>query len=115
MDPKFKQDLQNRLQQLEAEIHSKFVVDPQSKETTQSSQSGFSTFNSLFTQKILIWFNKLPRVGKLVVLGAAVLFSFAILQAFIKFIASAISLALLALLVYLGYKFLVSNSSQIHK
>ncbi len=112
MNPKFKEDLQNRLQQLEAEIHSKFVVDPQSQQTTQSSQSGLSTSISLFTQKVLVWFNKLPKMGKLVVLGVGILFSFTILQAFIKLIASAVSLALLALLVYLGYKFLFSSRSR---
>ena len=109
MNPQREEDLQHRLQQLEAEIHFPSKVVPQSQQKIQSSQSGFSTFNSL-RARISKKFNRLSGIGKIVVLGVAVLFGFAILQAVLKLIAAVISLALLALLVYLGYKFIVSSS-----
>ncbi len=111
MNPQREEDLQHRLQQLEAEIHSPSEVVPQSQQKIQSSQSGFSTFNSL-RGRISSWFNRLSGIGKLVVLGVAALFGFAILQFVFKLIATVISLALLALLVYLGYKFFVSSTAR---
>lgn len=94
MNPQ-QEDLQRRLQKIEVEI--------------DSSGSGFSTLKSTLVQ-FLTWFNKLSTTPKLVVLGVAVIFGFAILQALLKLVAAVISLALLSLLVYVGYKFLVSNN-----
>ncbi|MBR8833315.1 MAG: hypothetical protein DSM106950_04530 [Stigonema ocellatum SAG 48.90 = DSM 106950] len=97
MNSQPEEDLQHRRPQLEAEIHS--------------SESGVSTFNLLIAG-ISSRFNRLSGIGKAVVLGVAVLFGFGILQAVFKLIVSVISLALLALVVYLGYKFIVSSRSQ---
>ncbi|MGB3642075.1 MAG: hypothetical protein WBA39_31530 [Rivularia sp. (in: cyanobacteria)] len=60
------------------------------------------------------WFYHLPVIAKLVVVVVGFFISFAMLQAALKLIASVISMALLAGLVYLGYNFFVAgNSSQI--
>jgi hypothetical protein len=56
-----------------------------------------------------LWFKNLPGVGKLVVVGATVLISLSVLQAVLKLVTSAITLAVLGGLVYLGYKFFVSG------
>ncbi len=64
--------------------------------------------------KIIGWFYYLPVIAKLVVVVVGLFVSFAMLQAALKLIASVISMALLAGLVYLGYNFFVAgNSSQI--
>ncbi|MBW4564861.1 MAG: hypothetical protein KME32_27815 [Mojavia pulchra JT2-VF2] len=113
MNPQPEEDLQRRLQKLEAEINSLSGEITQPEEKRQTSQSGFVSLNSQLT-RLRTWFNGLSGTRKLVFLGVTVLLGFAILQAVLKLVASAISLALLAVLVYLGYKFFVSNSFQ-HK
>ena len=113
MNPQSEEDLQYRLQQLEAEINSKSRVIPPSP-SQKIIKPWLSAFPQLYstTARLAIWFNKLSGMAKVVVLGVAVLFSFAILQFVFKLVTAVISLALLGILVYLGYKFLVSGSSQ---
>ncbi|ARV60004.1 hypothetical protein BZZ01_16460 [Nostocales cyanobacterium HT-58-2] len=111
MNSQPEEDLKRRLEKLESQVNSSFVVVPQSKKTVKSSQSGFP---SLYTHlvRFLTWFKNLSRVRKLIVAGVALVLGFAMLQAVLKLVAAGISLALLTILVYLGYKFLVSNNSQ---
>ncbi len=67
-----------------------------------------------YIAKCINWFYHLPAIAKLVVVVVGIFISFAMLQAALKLIASVISMALLAGLVYLGYNFFVAgNSSQI--
>ncbi|MBF2015305.1 MAG: hypothetical protein IGS23_08910 [Rivularia sp. T60_A2020_040] len=61
--------------------------------------------------KTIGWFWHLPNLAKLIVLAVGFLMGFAILQAALKLIASVISMALLAGLVYLGYNFFVAGNS----
>ncbi len=69
---------------------------------------------ALYTSKFINWFWYLPTLSKLVVIVVGFLLGFVILQTALKLIALAMSMALLAGLVYLGYKFIVAgNSSQI--
>jgi hypothetical protein len=109
MNPQREEDLQRRLQKLEAEIDSSPLRFNEKEEKTQTSQSNFPIFNSQL-ERFTLWFNSLSKTGKLVVSGVALLFGFAVLQAVLKLVASIISLALLAVLVYLGYKFFVSKN-----
>jgi hypothetical protein len=98
-------DLERRLQQLEAEIKSQSSVpDKNSPLSWLNWQPNFS--------KIQLWFNGLPATNKLIVVGVSVILGLAIAQMVLKVVVSAISLALLAGLVYLGYKFFVSGNSQ---
>jgi hypothetical protein len=99
---------QNSLQKLDGEINSSSVVFP-SQQIIKISDLSLSNGNKR-SSRFLNWFASLSRVAKLVVLGVAVLFAFAMLQAALKLVAGAISLTLLAVLVYLGYKFVVSGS-----
>ncbi len=64
-----------------------------------------------YTFNTINWFLYLPALTKLIVLAVLVLLGFAILQAALKLIASAISMALFAGLVYLGYNFFVAGNS----
>ncbi|MBD2431993.1 MULTISPECIES: hypothetical protein [Fischerella] len=111
MNPQPEEDLQQRLRRLEAEIDSSSGKKTKSQQIEQSSQSGFSSANSQL-QQLSNWFNTLSGTGKVVVVSVGVLLGFAVVQAVFKFVASAISLALLAGLVYFGYKFIVSSSSR---
>jgi hypothetical protein len=74
-------------------------------------QSVFANLN-LQLERFQIWFNSLSGVKKLVVSGVTVLVGLAMLQAVFKLVASVITLALLAVLVYVGYKFFVSSTTR---
>ncbi len=111
MNPQREEDLQRRLNKLEAEINFSPKVVPQPQEPKQTEASIFAKFN-LQLERFQIWFNSLSGTKKLVVSGVTVLVGLAMLQAVFKLVASVISLALLAVLVYVGYKFFVSSSSQ---
>ncbi|MBD2438894.1 hypothetical protein [Nostoc sp. FACHB-110] len=102
-------DLQKRLQKLEAEINSQTKETGRTQQVNQQSQFSLLDFNVYFT-KSQLWFKNLSGTGKLVAVGVTVLLGLAVLQAVLKLITSAISLAVLAGLVYLGYKFFVSGS-----
>ncbi|MBD2411283.1 hypothetical protein FACHB389_16460 [Nostoc calcicola FACHB-389] len=111
MNPQREEDLQRRLDKLEAEINSLPEVVPQSPEQKRTSEFSFANLN-LQLERFRIWFGSLSGTKKLVVSGAGVLLGLAIAQAVFKLVASVISLALLAVLVYVGYKFFVSNGFQ---
>ncbi|MEH2459391.1 hypothetical protein [Nostoc sp.] len=111
MNPQPEEDLQRRLDKLEAEINFPPGVVPQSQEQKQKPQSVFANLN-LQLERFQIWFNSLSGVKKLVVSGVTVLVGLVMLQTVFKLVASVITLALLAVLVYVGYKFFVSSSFQ---
>lgn len=105
------EDLQRRLQKLEAEINSSSKEVERSQPPNNASGFSFSSLKSHLGRSQL-WFENLSGTKKAIFAGVAVLLGFAIVQAVLKLVASAISLAVLALLVYLGYKFFVSGSFQ---
>lgn len=94
MNPQQKEDIHHRLNQMEVEINS--------------SQPGNERLKAAKV-KFITWFNNLSTTGKLGFGGVAVVLGFVLVQAVLKLVAAVISLALLSLLVYVGYKFLVSN------
>ncbi len=102
------EDWQYRLQKLEAEINSS-VSDSQPENITQKNQPPDRSLN-LPIQRFLDWFRSLSGTGKLIVGGGGFILALAILQTVFKLVAAAISLTLLAVLVYLGYKFIVSSN-----
>jgi hypothetical protein len=95
------EDFQHSLQKLDVVFPSLEII----KIPDLNLSSGNTGLSRLFN-----WFASLSRVAKLVVLGVAVFLAFAMLQAALKLVAGVISLTLLAVLVYLGYKFVVSGS-----
>ncbi len=113
MNPEREDDLQQRLQQLEQEMNSSSpkVVVEQPKAQKQISQFNFLAWKS-HLERFKIWFKSLSGMGKLAVSGVSIVLGLAMLQAVIKLVASIVSLAVLAGLVYLGYKFFVSGSFQ---
>ncbi|MBC1219940.1 hypothetical protein GNF10_28090 [Nostoc sp. UCD121] len=111
MNPQPEEDLQRRLDKLEAEINSAPGAVTQPQGDKQMPQSVFANL-SLQLERFKIWFNGLSGTKKLVVSGVTLLVGLAMLQTVFKLVASVITLALLAALVYVGYKFFVSSSFQ---
>ena len=113
MNPQREDDLQHRLQQLESEMNSSSpkVVVEQPEAQKQTSKFNFLEAKPQL-ERFKIWFKSLSVTGKLVVGGVSVLLGLTMLQAVFKLVASVVSLAVLAGLVYLGYKFFVSGSFQ---
>jgi hypothetical protein len=109
MNPQPEEDWQRRLQKLEAEINSVFVEPEKSQAPGQTPESSFLNYKS-YLGRLRPWFDGLPKTNKLVVAGVGVLLSFALLQTVLKLVASVVSLAILAGLVYVGYRFFVSGS-----
>ncbi|GAA6621907.1 hypothetical protein [Scytonema sp. NUACC26] len=108
-------DLQRRLDKLEAEINSPSGVTPQSQEANSSTSSSNKAlrFLSYHTQRVLAWYKTQTGITKIVVLGVGFLLAFSVLQAIFKLVTAVISLAVLSILVYLGYKFFISGNSQL--
>ncbi|MDP5018484.1 hypothetical protein FJR11_04785 [Anabaena sp. UHCC 0187] len=106
MNSQPEEDLQRRLQNLEAEIKSARVNSPQPEAKTPGIS--FSEWN-LYLERSRSWFNSLATIKKLAVTGIIMLLTVWMLQTVFALVASVISLAVLAVLVYLGYKFFVAN------
>lgn len=111
MNPQPEEDLQRRLQKLEAEINSFSANSNQSETQKQTDQTGFAKLNGYF-QQFQIWLQSLSGMKKLAVTGGVIFLGILVLQTVFKLVASVISLAVLAVLVYVGYKFLLPNSFQ---
>ncbi|MDY6902644.1 MAG: hypothetical protein SWZ49_31925 [Cyanobacteriota bacterium] len=113
MNPQAQDNLKEyRLQKLVTQIDSDSVeVAPLPMlQTSKLNNSGIF----LYIRKITNWFYSLQVVAKFIAVIVGFVLGFAILQAALKLIASVISMALLAGLVYLGYNFFVAgNSSQV--
>ncbi|AFY36101.1 hypothetical protein [Calothrix sp. PCC 7507] len=113
MNPQSEEELQRRLQKLEAEIKSSSVGSTQKEAPRQESQFSFPSLK-LLLERSLNRLNSLSGTKKLVVLGTTAVLGLVVLQTVLKLVASVISMALLAVLVYVGYKFFVSSGVQ-HK
>ena len=110
MNPERDQDLEVRLHNLEDVVNQTSASPPTYPVTTQhplqtdNSQPIQPTLN-----RFINLFNGLSGFGKLLVIGVTALVSFAILRAVLHLVASLISLAVLGLLVYFGYKFFLAR------
>ncbi len=114
MNPESEQDMELRLKQLEAELDSPptapaVIPQPQKPQpnqldnpSTQQSQLGHF-FN---------WFNNLPGLGKLLIIGVAAIVGIAILRAVLKLVAGVISLTVLAVLLYLAYQLFSGRNAE---
>jgi len=104
------QELEQRLQQLEAEITTPtsppVVAQPQ-QPVAPTDQSSVPTVLYRFVN----WFKGLSNVGKLIVVAVAFVVGLAILRVVLRIVAAVISLAFLAVLMYFGYRFLLTRTS----
>lgn len=116
MNSKHEDDLQYRLEKLEAEVEAEVnsspsKVSPSQKIFSPPSDSSFSVDESSALGKFVAWFTSLSKIKKIGVVSVLVVFGFAMLEAALKLVASAMAFALLAVLAYLGYKFVVPSKS----
>ena len=112
MNPEPDQDLARRLQKLEVEINpppSPPVLQPPEQILQPLTNTSKSVQNPL--KKLTNWFNGLSTFGKLIAVGVTALISFAILQVVLKLVATAISLAILGVILYLIYQFFLARRS----
>lgn len=112
MNPQPDQDLEYRLQQLEAELgsppnSSATVSQPQKQPPEHQTQTWQLQFDRLVT-----WFSSLSVFGKLSVLSVTAIVGLTMLQAFLKLVAAAFSLVILSGLLYFGYKFFLARSAE---
>ncbi|NES99804.1 MAG: hypothetical protein F6K62_23310 [Sphaerospermopsis sp. SIO1G2] len=111
MNYQSEEDLQRRLQQLEADINSSSDQPSNNTQEKQPNEFQFTNFKTLL-EKSQMWFQGLSGVKKLAATGVLILLTLWVMQTVFKLVTSVISLALLSGLIYLGYKFFVSNSFQ---
>ena len=116
MNPQPDQDLESRLQKIDAELNQTSALPPTytAPEQPRSQIDNYQKFQSTLNQ-LLNWFNGLSGFGKLIVIGVTTLIGFAILRTVLKLVASLLSLAILGLLVYFLYKFFLARSSETKK
>lgn len=98
-DPNFKQ----KLEDLESEI----PYTPQPMREQINLPQTVKTFYNQF----LIWFKDLPQAGQIVVAVAGLATGFAVLKLAVELISMAISLAVVAVVIYIGYQFFKSSQS----
>lgn len=112
MNPQENQDQQRRLQELEKEINQENLkavgtkLGTQLQEKLNSSPQLSSTFN-----QVANWFKSLPSVAKVAVAIVAALMGISLLSSIMKLVAAVISLAILGVILYLGYKYLIVPQS----
>ncbi|MGB5963614.1 MAG: hypothetical protein WBG73_23460 [Coleofasciculaceae cyanobacterium] len=111
MNPQENQDPQRRLQELEKEINQENLkavgtrIGQQLQQNLDSPQLS-STFN-----QVANWFKSLPSVAKVAVAIVAALMGISLLSSIMKLVAAVISLAILGVILYLGYKYLILPQS----
>lgn len=110
MNPESEQELEQRLQQLEAELSPPSPLAGAQPQTSQPTTTTDSQSVELQLQRFIGWFNNLPGFAKVVIVGIAIIVSFAILRAVLKLVAALFSLAILAVVLYFAYQFLVARS-----
>jgi hypothetical protein len=106
-------DLKSKLEEMEAEINQKKTAN--SSEFNQ--KSAFPQFEinpspqvQSWINSSRAWFNSLPKVGKAAVAIGTVWLGFSILGAILHVVSSIISVAIVGLIVYIGYRWFKNSS-----
>ena len=94
----------SRLEELEEEINQTYPEPP----TNPSPLS--PEINGALAQ-LREWLNKLPPAGRVAVFAIAIILAFSVLNTVLRLVASLMSIAILGILLYLLYKFLIANPS----
>ncbi|PPS44280.1 hypothetical protein [Chroococcidiopsis sp. TS-821] len=111
MNSQPEQELEQRLQQIEAELNSStsspVVVEPQ----TPVSPTNRALVVPTGLYRFVNWFRGLSNIGKLIVVAVGLVVGLAVLRAVVKLVAAVISLAFLAVLLYFVYQFVLARTS----
>ena len=104
---------QQKLEEIEAEINRATASDSQQSKT-ETVRPRIEIDPSPQVRKWIEsgrdWFKTLPQVGKIAVGIGAVWLSFSVLGAFLHIISSLVSIAVMGLILYVGYKFVFNSS-----
>lgn len=97
MNSQDEQDLEQRFQQLEAEVQP----PPGPAPVVQLDQP--SSIDR-FLNRVVGWFQNLPKTGKVIAIAVVVILGLTILRLFVQLVVSAIGIALIGGLAYIAYK-----------
>ncbi|KPQ40084.1 MAG: hypothetical protein ACLFM4_08150 [Phormidium sp.] len=99
-------DWQRKLQELEQDIDRKLGDRTQSQDnfdTTSLPEQTQTTISSLYNQA-KTWFQTLPTIGQVAVGIGAVVLSLSVLQTVMRLVTLGISVAVIAVVGYIGYR-----------
>ncbi len=109
MKPADNSNWQQRLKELEVEVNQttpatevKFTVPEPLKAMTDPAR-----YQNLI-DRILPWFNELSQPSKVVVAVVGAIVAFIVLRSVLQLVAAAASLAILGIILYLVYRFLIA-------
>ncbi|MGC9503998.1 hypothetical protein [Baaleninema sp.] len=98
-------DWQRKLQELELDIDRR-----QPGNDNLPEEESPNSLQALY-QQARTWFQNLPPIGQVAVGIGGILLGFSILQTLLRLVSLAISVAILAVLVYGGYRLFFANGS----
>lgn len=100
---------QQRLQELEVEIADE-TVKPLEK-LQNFNATNLNSWKTELLPRLQQWFANLPKTGKIIVGVMALMVGFSILRTVLQLISAVISLAILAVVLYLVYQFFIASDS----
>lgn len=102
---------QQKLEEIEAKINRAVASSQQSDTKTVKPHLEVSPSPQVrqWIESGKSWFKTLPQVGKIAVGIGVVWLSFSILNAFLHIVSTLIGIAVMGLILYLGYKFVVKS------
>ncbi|MDJ0590333.1 MAG: hypothetical protein QNJ72_10100 [Pleurocapsa sp. MO_226.B13] len=110
-------DLQKKLEEIEAEINQESTSNSYNSQQS-SSKSVFSQFEINPSPQVQgwidsakAWFGTLPQIGKAAVAIGGVWLGFSIVGAVLHVVSSILNIALVGLVLYIGYRLFNKNSS----
>ena len=105
-------DLKRKLDEMEAEINQKTAADSQNETQSVFPQLEINPSPQVqgWIDTTKAWFNSLPKFGKAAIAVGGVWLSFSILGAVLHIVSSVLSLAMIGLVLYVGYRLFNSNS-----
>lgn len=104
MNPQENRDDDRILQKLEAQLNQNRIVSSLWPAFNRSQSE--VAFN-----QVVNWFNGLANPAKVAVVAIAVLVGFSVVKSILQLVASLIGLAILGIILYLVYKFLITPQS----
>ncbi len=105
-------DLKRKLDEMEAEINQDTAADSQNETQSVFPQLEINPSPQVqgWIDTTKAWFNSLPKFGKAAIAVGGVWLSFSILGAVLHIVSSVLSLAMIGLVLYVGYRLFNSSS-----
>ncbi|MEO0836687.1 MAG: hypothetical protein AAFY16_12050 [Cyanobacteria bacterium J06642_3] len=106
-------DLQNKLDEMEAEINQKQASNNQNSAPSSFPQLEINPSPQVksWIDTSKKWFNSLPKFGKVAVAVGGVWLGFSVLGAVLSVVSSILSIAAIGLILYIGYRLFSTQSN----